>query len=317
MAKRGTPALYELLGRQRDASKPGGAGSMPVVPMKVPPREPGRTSLGGGIRLPSQRSGGEQGAGRASVGGTMDGSAGAAGSGTRSARHIDPTVVRVLLGSALGLALLIGVYKFGLSRGGAVQQADASQSASSDGADAAVPAPSVDPSSAAAPTARQTAPTVTNGSTGAGAQRPPSENQAASAGASTPAAATANPGNAGNPRVTPAADSDLGPALGPTPAGLDPRQAGLNYWVLANVLEANAPAIVQYCRDRGLDAWVVPDQNGRLREITVLPGIPKSELNGATANALKTRVRKIGAQLKAAGRVNDGFEGAYFKLFKG
>jgi hypothetical protein len=101
------------------------------------------------------------------------------------------------------------------------------------------------------------------------------------------------------------------------PKGIDPRQAGLNYFVVASVLEANADKMVQFCRERGLDAWVVPDHNGRLREITVLPGLPKSELEGARAKALKARILKVGLQWKAAGRGNADFSGCYPKLFNG
>lgn len=302
MAKRGSPALYELLGRNRDAAKAGGSGPAPLaqnavpskVPYKVPPREPARASIGGGIRLPAQRV-------------PSEASAPSAGTPARTSWRPDPTVIRVLLGSALGLALLVGVYKLVPGRAEAGSASDSGSGNSATGTGTPNAAPADDARNAPSPTDGSSA--AGNGAPAGGSPHEPSENPIVQA----PVVPVRPPA----PPANQPADPNLGPALGPTPAGVDPRQAGLNYWVLANVLEANAPAIVQYCRDRGLDAWAVPDQNGRLREITVLPGIPKSELNGATASALKTRVRKIGAQLKAAGRVNDGFEGAYFKLFKG
>jgi hypothetical protein len=75
--------------------------------------------------------------------------------------------------------------------------------------------------------------------------------------------------------------------------------------------------IVEFCRNRGLDAWVVPDQNGRLREVTVMPGFEYSERGSPTVRELDERIRNVGVLFKASGPGNGDFGDRYHKLFKG
>jgi hypothetical protein len=98
----------------------------------------------------------------------------------------------------------------------------------------------------------------------------------------------------------------------------DPRLAGLNYFVIASgVLEERVPEILSFCRSKGLDAWVVPDQNGRLREITVLPGFEAGRRSAPEIKDLEAKIRRVGVLWKAAGRNNQDFAGAYPKRFGG
>ncbi len=100
--------------------------------------------------------------------------------------------------------------------------------------------------------------------------------------------------------------------------GRDPRVAGLNYFVIASgVLEERVPEILSFCRSKGLDAWVVPDQNGRLREITVLPGFEGGRRSDPDIKDLEAKIRRVGVLWKAAGRNNQDFAGAYPKRFNG
>lgn len=120
------------------------------------------------------------------------------------------------------------------------------------------------------------------------------------------------------PEVTAAIEpASLPNALPATDAGVDPRTVGLNYFVLASTLEPNAVKIVEFCRNRGLDAWVVPDQNGRLREVTVMPGFEYSERGSPTVRELDERIRNVGVLFKASGPGNGDFGDRYHKLFKG
>ena len=105
-------------------------------------------------------------------------------------------------------------------------------------------------------------------------------------------------------------------ALAPTAIGVDPREAGKNYFVLGSVLAENASRLVAFCRERGLDAWVVPDHNGRLREIIVLPGYASGERESVVISELEARIRKVGVLFKASGGGTD-FGDKYPKLFKG
>ncbi len=254
MARRGTPALYELLGRGRD------------------PKNPGK-GVGPGAKAPRFT--------------------------------LDPATMRVAGLAFLVLFLFTGVYLIGVWRGGGWSNSadDASGSIADGGAGTAndpmalstAPAETTDGSRNASPSERSENPEVV---------RP------------TPPAPDGSGASSGR-RVANPADSSLGPPLAPAPHGLDPRQAGLQYCVLATVPEANADKLVQFCRDLGLDAWVVPDDSGRLREITVLPGVPKSELKGAAATALGVRIAQVGARWKAAGKGNSDFHDRYFKPFNG
>jgi len=259
------------------------------VPNLAPGRRPGPTSIGPASVSPS--------AGSHSIG------PGSAGVSPRtpttpksSGPSIDPSLVRTLGFAGLGIAILVGVYLLGVSRGRAT-----------DGAAAITPSEPVA--------------SVDSGATIAGQGAPaPSVPQGAPASGSSAGKGTPRSENAAKAQSAPAdrvVEGGVGPALAPAQRGVDPRQAGLQYIVIASVLESNADRLVQFCRERGLDAWVVPDQNGRLREITVLPGIPKSELKGTVASELKSRIRKVGAQWKAAGRGNSDFEDHYFKPFNG
>lgn len=309
MARRGTPALYELLGRARDPKQ------IPTVPNKAPSYSPPKrapvstveSKPSATVAAPVRASSVQQ--------------ARDAASPRKSASNgggVNLKALRLPALAVIALVSLFGVYRYGLSRGsdskvdgGAsiTPSSDGSGQDSVQGSAASQPQAQTDGAAlqpgtgtAAGGSASGGAPiTNPNGQGGGNAQ---SENQRASA-----ASARQDPAGSGG--------SDQANGLPPAPKGIDPRQAGLNYLVLASVPEANAEKMVAFCRERGLDAWVVPDHNGRLREITVLPGIPKSELSGTTATALKARVRKVGGTLKSAARGNPDFEGAYFKLYNG
>ena len=315
MARKGAPALYELLGRARGGTSPSGKTpdgkapdrKVPFVPIKVQPRVPGTSGIG--LKPASPKStrpstasiGVASSAEAASSNGAPSVGMPSSASGGAGKRTKLPLPSWGLIGAAFAIVSLILVYQLGVSQGsgdrtGGEQLAtnpattEATRAGSQSGLDLPAGSGRRDP--------------VAGSSTAAMQQpaKPPSasENRAAS----------------GTETASPGAAQD-GQPLGPMPKGIDPRQSGLNYFVVASVLEANADKMVQFCRDRGLDAWVVPDHNGRLREITVLPGVPKSELDGVRAKALKARILKVGLQWKAAGRGNADFSGCYPKLYNG
>ena len=298
MARKGAPALYELLGRARGGKSADGKAVTPVqVPIQIPNKVPPRSATGSGVQLPSaSASSASKPAGKRPA--------------DAAARVRKPIKLPSwgVIGAAFGVVSLILVIQLWSSRGSDGDQADAGAvneapvpSAANRSADAGGLAVEVPVASGRRDPARvsETVRPQPGGTTVVPAPAPSAPT----------AAASENRGSA------PVADSDQ--PLGPMPKGIDPRQSGLNYFVVASVLEANADKIVQFCRDRGLDAWVVPDHNGRLREITVLPGVPKSELEGARAKALKARILKVGLQWKAAGRGNADFSGCYAKLYNG
>lgn len=241
MARKGGPALYELMGRGGASADPGAL----------------RGSSGGG------RGGGFQ---------PFAGS---------DAKWLAWTSVFVV---AIVVAYFVGVTRGErLGRAQAIAEREEELRLLSEGRPAQPPA--------------QPAPEPSRGPSGAGA----SENQSAAAPAQ-------------GERVVPR-DPDF-PPLPPTPKGLDPRQSGLNYFVIASPPESRADDIVDFCRQRGLDAYAVVGDTARLREVIVLPGFPKSELSGPAATQLKKRIREAGVLYKAAGRGNPDFGDMYPKLFQ-
>ena len=114
------------------------------------------------------------------------------------------------------------------------------------------------------------------------------------------------------------APGELGEAtpLPPLQGDADPRQQGLNYFVLATVAETNARTIAQYCRSQGLDAHVVKGNNSRFFEVIVLPGFPASERSGPVVKELEARIRRAGVRYKAESRQNPDFGDMYHKLHR-
>ncbi len=103
--------------------------------------------------------------------------------------------------------------------------------------------------------------------------------------------------------------------LGPQPGG-DPRQAGLNYFVIAHTDGVRGPALVQFCRSNGLDAHLVPDDNGRPRLVIVCPGFAAGERQSAEVKALEAKIRSVGIRWKSAARGNSDFGDLYPKKHK-
>ncbi len=110
--------------------------------------------------------------------------------------------------------------------------------------------------------------------------------------------------------------TSAGTPLAPPPAG-DPRQIGLNYIIIADVLPPErASEMVAYCRSQGLDAISIPRHNAR-SQVIVLPGFGWEDREGAQVKALEAQIRAVGAKWKALGRGNGDFRDFYPKLFKG
>lgn len=114
------------------------------------------------------------------------------------------------------------------------------------------------------------------------------------------------------PQSPPASQVSLGPPhLG------DPRQIGLNYFIIADAIAADrAGEMVAFCRGLGLDAVAISSHNARL-QVNVLPGFGWDDRAGAPVKALEANIRAVGAKWKALGRGNGDFRDFYPKLFKG
>lgn len=105
-------------------------------------------------------------------------------------------------------------------------------------------------------------------------------------------------------------------ALGPPPT-TDPRQVGLNYFIIADGITTDRAAeMVAFCRGAGLDVMSIPSHNAR-SQVFVLAGYGRDDRAGESVKALEGSIRAVGAKWKALGRGNGDFRDFYPKLFKG
>ncbi|MBL9149931.1 MAG: hypothetical protein JNM94_14670 [Phycisphaerae bacterium] len=201
------------------------------------------------------------------------------------ARFVRVPVGLLYLAVAVVLVAVVGGYLYGVSVGERMQRERLGQQRA-DEMDAAGNLPKVDPLAAG--------------------KRPASlggDGEAAGAGNRTAS------GDAGNAAETPT-PGDLGPA----PGG-DPRENGLNYFIVAHTATRNGEAMVTFCRKNGLDAHLVPDDNGELRLVIILPGFAGGERQSAEVKALERRIREVGRRWKDAARGNRDFGDAYPSKF--
>lgn len=126
-----------------------------------------------------------------------------------------------------------------------------------------------------------------------------------------------NPPGSGGEASRPAVNGDggAGQDLGPAPGG-DPRQPGLNYFVLAHAAALKGAPMVEFCRKNGLDAHLVPDDNGELRLVIVCPGFSGGERQSAAVKALEAKIRSVGLKWKSSARGNGDFGDLYPKKHK-
>jgi hypothetical protein len=96
----------------------------------------------------------------------------------------------------------------------------------------------------------------------------------------------------------------------------DPRQKGLNYFVLAEGTAAGIMKLAEFCRANGLETYVVPSKNERLRAIA-LPGFGSAERSSQAVKALESQIHRIGEQWKKQDRSNSDLHDAYPSLYSG
>lgn len=240
MARRGGPALYELLDKSKGSAPPG------AIP---------------------------------------------------SSARLDPKAMQSLVIAVVVVAAVVTAYLVGVSRGRSTTEQ--STSSGSGGSQLLVSGPS-------------TATPRSNGGSNDGSRASATpENSASNQSAVQQNGLASNAGSTENSTTAGVSEAALGPA-----AAGDPRQAGLSYFVLCSTLEANALRVVDFCRSKGLDAYVVPDQNGRLREVTVLPGFEAGERSSSAIKELEERIRKVGVSWKASGPGNSDFGDRYIKTHR-
>lgn len=124
---------------------------------------------------------------------------------------------------------------------------------------------------------------------------------------------------AGKPGTQPAKPDPSRRQTGPgaTDNNSDPRVKGYKYFVLAHPSTERAPAMVEFCRTNGLDAYLVPDDNTMLRKIIVLPGYKdSSEKSSEPIRKLEAEIKRVGEKWKNAARGNKDFSDVYPELYR-
>ena len=90
----------------------------------------------------------------------------------------------------------------------------------------------------------------------------------------------------------------------------DPRRPGHNYFVLIHTKRENAVELARFCRDRGVEAYVVAVKNVSLYRVIVLPGYVRGERDSEQVRDLERRIVEVARKWKL--QVNPRDDLAYY-----
>ncbi len=197
-----------------------------------------------------------------------------------SGRSLRVPVGYMLLAGGAVLGLLVAVYALGYARAERVGIARGSWEALSPSEETRRPGPEVKPSGESRTRAEPTAPPP--GRQGALASPEPHRQSA-------PAAAQ--------------------------PVFSDPRKPGLMYFVIAYTNVAGCERLARFCRQEGLEAYVVGEDSDKLRNVIVLPGFDPSARSGREGKDLEARIHEVGRRWKNVERGASDLSDAYPVLF--
>lgn len=127
---------------------------------------------------------------------------------------------------------------------------------------------------------------------------------------SAPVRPPSNPSAAGTSSVA-SSPSSWGPVI---PAK-DPRQKGLNYFVIAETNEQGAKHLAEFCRTHGLETYVVRGKNDR-RRVIAFPGFQARDRNSAEVRALEAKIHAVG-DLWKKNKGSTDLRDAYPSLYNG
>ncbi len=124
------------------------------------------------------------------------------------------------------------------------------------------------------------------------------------------------------PAIDPATTAQAPPAeAGPAGAGWgdvesDPRQEGVNYFVLLTTYRDNALAFARFCRDNDVEAYVVTSNNSSYHRVVALPGYLAGDRSSEAVRDLERRIVEVARKWKL--QVNPRDNLAYYpERFKG
>lgn len=111
-------------------------------------------------------------------------------------------------------------------------------------------------------------------------------------------------------------------AAGGTPAGWgpiqsDPRQEGMNYFVLATTTPEGALRLAEFCRQRGLETYVVSGNNARLRRVIALPGFESGQRTSQPTREVEALIHRIGESWSKTEPGATDLRDTYPELYRG
>jgi hypothetical protein len=96
----------------------------------------------------------------------------------------------------------------------------------------------------------------------------------------------------------------------------DPREAGLNYYIVDRYDPATAARAVEFLRASGMDVVALPDENPTFHLIVALPGFPRGSLSSPEAKAVGDQIRRLGRVWKQQQRGPSDFSSCYLKKYE-
>lgn len=96
----------------------------------------------------------------------------------------------------------------------------------------------------------------------------------------------------------------------------DPRERGRAYFILAETTASGATRLAEFCRENGLEAYVVSGHNARLRRVIVLPGFAPDRTSSPEAGELRQRIHDIGRTWTQAGLGRWDYHEAYLSVYR-
>ena len=81
----------------------------------------------------------------------------------------------------------------------------------------------------------------------------------------------------------------------------DPRHQGFFYFLLAATRLEGAMRLARFCRELGLETWVIPRDNAGLARVIALPGVETTSRTEEACRVLDDRIGAIGLRWKESG----------------
>lgn len=102
----------------------------------------------------------------------------------------------------------------------------------------------------------------------------------------------------------------------PLPIVQDPRASGRNYYVLATTQPDGAIRLAEFCRERGLEAYVVGGHNARFSQVIALPALESASSNDPLVRSLREQILRIGRQWERSEPGATDLSDAYIQLYR-